>query len=233
MPTLDITSLINELEGADVQDAQLLLESTTTAKTMDALRRAIHTQQALRDAAQRVGIGSSDLIDAIIANLGLIGSAQNPETVFSESELQVLALAGVDLTPPTRRDDIADDVVAGAIRPLVRTLSVAEAADRLGITPGRVRQRITGGTLLGMRTSGTEWALPAWQFVVADGVPGLAAIVGRVPKTIHPAVLEGFMTRSDPDLVVDGRSLSPVVWLATGGDPEVVAELLEGLPGSA
>jgi len=56
-------------------------------------------------------------------------------------------------------------------------------------------------------------------------LPGLETVLAALPADLHPTAVEGFFTSPDADL--DGAS--PAQWLASGGDPQRVADEVEGL----
>jgi len=111
---------------------------------------------------------------------------------------------------------------------LVRTLTVKEAAVRLGVTEGRIRQRLSERTLYGI-SKNQGWRLPEFQFVDHGTLPGIERVLPALDAGMHPLAVEGFFTRNQPDLEFEGEIVSPVDWLAAGGDPAVVAELATDL----
>lgn len=85
---------------------------------------------------------------------------------------------------------------------------------------------------------------------VYEPLPHLADVVPAIPADLHPLSIEGFMRSAHPDLsseavwgeiggpsvdVVGGEStigshtLSPRDWLISGGEPQAVVALLEGM----
>ena len=90
-------------------------------------------------------------------------------------------------------------------------------------TPDRVRQRIASGDAWVIPGSDPD-LLPPWQFVDGKLVAGLRQL-GDVAAAVHPLTLRAFMLRADVDLAMGGLPVSPLRWLATGGDPAVVADL--------
>lgn len=120
-----------------------------------------------------------------------------------------------------RRHEVAatgvQDVWAG-------TLSAPEAAELLGKGRPQISRDLKNGKLFGVRV-GTQWRLPLWQFADGAAVPGLATVVPRIPPSLHPLAVQGFMTTPQDEL--DDRT--PLAHLRSGGDPTVVAELVDGL----
>ncbi|MGH8890506.1 MAG: DNA-binding protein, partial [Acidothermaceae bacterium] len=105
-------------------------------------------------------------------------------------------------------------------------LTVKAAADRLGVSEGRVRQRITARSLLGIDFGGV-WRLPAFQFTDDGQLRGFDRVLQAMPDDVHPIAVWRFIERANAELTVDDEPASPREWLATGGEIERVAELAE------
>jgi hypothetical protein len=105
-------------------------------------------------------------------------------------------------------------------------LTVAQAAERLGIDPSRVRHRLADRTLYGFKIGGS-WLLPAFQFEGHGLLPGLDVVMPHVPADLHPVGVLNWLTLPDPDLIADEdeEPVSPREWLAMGRDPNTVAAL--------
>jgi hypothetical protein len=78
---------------------------------------------------------------------------------------------------------------------------------------------------------GRAWVLPAFQFGDHGLIPGFDAVIGDVPRDLHPvAVLRWFAEpHSDLRLGDEEESVSPLDWLRSGGSPKDVAELAKQL----
>lgn len=150
-----------------------------------------------------------------------------PERDWTEPELAVLRGEGIDAQAPPDRDVTADSARA-YLRLLADSLSTGEAASRLGISDSRVRQRAAARQLYGLRVGG-EWRFPSWQFMEHGMVPGLDRVLPRLAPTLHPLSVSGFLSTPQPELVIGARAVTPLRWLATGGDAEPVAELAADL----
>jgi excisionase family DNA binding protein len=107
---------------------------------------------------------------------------------------------------------------------LQEALTTKQAARRLGVTESRVRQLLGERRLYGIKAQG-RWRLPLWQFSDGQVVPGLERVIEHLSPGLHPLGVEGFLTTPKPELVIDERTVSPLEWLAAGGDPEPIAEL--------
>lgn len=141
-------------------------------------------------------------------------------THAGEAELRAAGSLAVAMPPLSQRASTAAVRAVSALRN--DALTVAEAAARLHVSPGRVRQRLAAGTLAGFRTT-DGWRLPEVLFADDGELPGLAAVLPALPADVHPVALAAFLTRDHPDLVVDTAAVSPRQWLLGGGDPRVVA----------
>lgn len=110
------------------------------------------------------------------------------------------------------------------------SLTVAEAAARLGVTDGRVRQRLTATPpdLYGIRL-GNEWRLPAFQFADEGLVPNVDRVITRVDRALNPVAFAHWLSRPNPELEREGEPVSPLAWLSGGGDWQRVGELVEDL----
>lgn len=104
------------------------------------------------------------------------------------------------------------------------TVSASEAAELLGKGRPQVSRDLKGQKLYGIRV-GSHWRVPRWQFVGGAAVPGLDKIVPAIPESLHPTAVEGFMTSVQDEL----GGVTPIRFLVSGGDPVVVAELVDGL----
>lgn len=111
---------------------------------------------------------------------------------------------------------------------LATGLTVKEVAARLGVSEGRVRQRLGERSLCGFATK-QGWRLPEFQLTQHGALPGLALVLRALPENLHPLSVEGFFTRPNIDLDTDEGTASAAEWLAGGGEPEVVAELARDL----
>ncbi len=152
---------------------------------------------------------------------------------FTEVEADALRRGGFDLDARTLGKD--DPVVRAAAEHaaiLASALTTAEAAVRLGVSEGRVRQRFGQRTLYGLQGR-RGWLVPSFQFAPGGGeLPGWDRVVPHLPERMSPVELLGWLTLPNPDLVVgeDERPVSPRDWLLAGSDPARVAELAAGLP---
>jgi len=112
-----------------------------------------------------------------------------------------------------------------------QSLSVEDAADRLGVNSSRVRQRLAARSLYGVK-DGNAWRLPAFQFVTEGLVPGIEVVLRRLPPEVSPLAVARWLVTPNPDLTTrddDEHPLSPRQWLLEGHPPEAAAALATSL----
>jgi hypothetical protein len=127
---------------------------------------------------------------------------------------------------PDATAQAASQAAAHQVTELVQgSLSIAEAALLLRVDRSRVSQRLSHGSLWGFGL-GRSRRLPRWQFT-ADGdlLPGLEIVIDAIPAGLAPFAVAGFMSTPQPEL----GDAAPVAYLASGGDPRLVADSLAGL----
>ncbi|MGC5163189.1 hypothetical protein ACLQ3J_10760 [Rhodococcus sp. DT1] len=130
---------------------------------------------------------------------------------LSDHDATLLAEAGLVTDPAAAMAARVDRDIR--LQDLVQSsLSVADAAERLGVTTARIRQRLADGTLWAF-DSGRNRLLPPGQFTADGAVPHLEKILPLLGKELHPLTVQALLTTPQPALVVDGRPVSIVAWL--------------------
>ncbi|WP_245831450.1 DNA-binding protein [Mycobacterium terramassiliense] len=119
----------------------------------------------------------------------------------------------------------------GRVARLINTAySGGQVAELLGVNESRVRQRRADRTLWAIQDRG-GWVFPALQFEDEAGrrgqIRGLDQVLPALPDDLHPVSVAGFLTAPQADLRVDGRSVSPLDWLRSGGDIRLVLSVAE------
>lgn len=104
---------------------------------------------------------------------------------------------------------------------LARSLSTREVADMTGRSPAAIAR--SAGRSLYAYHLGRNLRFPTWQFDGGRPLPGLATVVPALREGLTPMTVEARMTSADPE-ILDG--LSPVEWLARGGDPTEATRVL-------
>ncbi len=176
------------------------------------------------------------LLEAV-AQLPVALYPTDPRSALTAQEVEALERGGLDLSPaePGSDDPLARSVTRYTAL-LDDSLSTAAAAERLGVDPSRIRQRLNAGppTLYGIRLSDNGWRIPRFQLEGNRLLPGLGAVVSRLDPELHPLAVFRWFTTPNVDLLVEetsappelmGRRLSPRDWLLHGLPPAKVAEL--------
>lgn len=155
-------------------------------------------------------------------------ASPQPARELSAPERHIIAEEG--LADQTASEEPLAASIRGYLRLLDEALDVRAAAERLDVSPSRVRQLLGARRLYGVK-AGRDWRLPRWQFRArgAGLVPGIERVSEALPPHLHPLTVEGFVGTPKPELEPAGKPVSPLVWLASGGDPEPVALLAEDL----
>lgn len=151
---------------------------------------------------------------------------------LTSAEAGALLRGGFDLSSQDRgKEDPVVHASAEHAAILTSALTTAEAAERLGVSDGRVRQRLAQRSLYGVHGR-RGWLVPSFQFASDGDLPGWDKVAPRLPVAMSPVTLLGWLTLPNPDLVLgeDERPTSPRDWLLSGHDPELVAQLADGLP---
>ena len=173
---------------------------------------------------QLPGVPAGDINPSSIAALaGILNAAwERPGDRLSGGELQVL-----ERYPSASREEVSQALARSAGRRqgiIDASLTVGEAAERLGVGTSRIRQRIGERTLYAIKR-GRSWLLPDWQFTQRGEVPGIAAMMRALPDGTDLIEVDGFLTSPNVDLVVDDVAVTPLEWLGAGHDPESVARV--------
>lgn len=161
----------------------------------------------LRAAPDAAASGLTDTEETFLRKHGGIG----PLGDARETRRAVLRAASSNLAEQTRQ-----------------SLSVGQAAKLLLVDGSRVRHRVRDRALYAFKI-GAGLRLPTWQFERDQAIPGLRAVLAALPADLHPLEVAGFMTTPDPDLALADEPTSPRDWLAGGGEPAAVVELVQQL----
>lgn len=158
------------------------------------------------------------------------------------ADATITASTGSDVDPPGSHEDArnpaAESPLRASISPALRSrlhavidsLSDDETARLLGIGTRQVRRRALAGGLYFFQV-GRRRRYPCWQFVGDNRVlHGLQDVTPLLPRAWPPETVDAFMTTQHPHLLLRGVPVSPVEWLARGGDPRNVTHLLASAP---
>ncbi|MEJ5946542.1 helix-turn-helix domain-containing protein [Pseudokineococcus basanitobsidens] len=180
-------------------------------------------------AASGLGMTSGELVASLEELLGATASPREDAPLTVDQERYLRERAGLDVEAATDTGAARRAGLAASARLVATSLTGAELARRAGVDDSTVRHWARHGDVV-VVGEGRRRRYPAFQ-VGADGrpLPGLRAVLSALPPGWHPLALEAWMTRTDADLEVDGRAVSPAAWLADGGPVAAVVVLAEGV----
>jgi hypothetical protein len=104
----------------------------------------------------------------------------------------------------------------------------AAMAKALGVDRSRVSQRLADRSLYAFAAA-DERCFPRWQVVNGKTLPGLREVLRSIDGEHHPLTVQHWFTTPNVDLEIDDQPVSPVAWLATGGAPQLAAQLAHDL----
>jgi hypothetical protein len=178
---------------------------------------------------QRFNLQRSDLVAA----LKTLPAIKPGAAALTEQEARLLDEAG--FTEDSEAFvEAAADVVAHTAQLINTAYTGPEVADLLNLNDSRIRQRRLAHRLWAIDDNGT-WVYPTIQFEinVKTGRPdkqirGLDQVFqALLPSGRHPTAIAGFLRSPQSELEVDGRPLSVLEWLRSGGRVEPVLQLIE------
>lgn len=116
------------------------------------------------------------------------------------------------------------------------SLSTGEAAEAIGISEGRVRQRLAGRTLYGIKghhgdPHRSPWLVPAFQFGEQGLIPGIREVAPELSRNLSPVTVERWFNAPNDELIPEDwggageEPVSPRDWLLSGLPPRRVALL--------
>lgn len=163
----------------------------------------------------------------------------DPRPDLTASEVEALKRGGFVLEPTELgAEDPLVQTAAEFAALLKESLPTAAAAERLGVDPSRIRQRLTSNppSLYGIRLE-SGWVVPQFQFDGDSLIPGLIDVVSQLDPEMHPVAVYRWFTLPSSDLVLERdeqegeepRCLSPRDWLRLGLPVQPVAELAANL----
>lgn len=155
----------------------------------------------------------------------------DPRADLTEAEAAALKKGGFVLEPlDLGVEDPLVQTAAEYAALLKSSLSTTAAAERLGVDPSRIRQRLTSQppTLYGIRLE-SGWVVPELQLDGSRLIPGMADVVARLDPELHPVSVFRWFTIPSPDLALEqgeeSRTLSPREWLRLGLPIQAVLDL--------
>jgi len=156
---------------------------------------------------------------------------EDESTTLTSSEEAALASGGVEHVPDDDIQLVQARAAVEYLELLGTSLTIDEAAGRLGVNPSRIRQRLAERSLYGLK-DGSRWLLPAFQFASKGLVPGVGAVVRKLPSDIGAVAAARWFSTPNPDLRArddEETALTPLQWLLGGNPPEAAADLAAAL----
>lgn len=218
--------------------AALALEEKREGRDLVKVGGTFHRRQPTKNLPQ--GTAVLALIDGETISVRVLGEAERAalkpqfqRARLTQAEEEALNRGGVssaDLAMgPTLWTD-ARRASEDKYRALLKSaLTVTQAAKKMGVSDGRVRQLLKERRLYGEKVVG-DWRLPAFQFLGKGHgqVPGIDKVLMRRPEDLGLLSLYRWFTTPSADLCVRGEGeqpLAPLDWLRSGHPPDVVATL--------
>lgn len=202
----------------------IVADSSDPAAVADQLRAVTDASTRLMRIGARLQMGLEQVLQALedVADAVPVG-AGDAAAHLSEHDQAALREAGL-LRQPHPGGAIRSPALASIryAQLLAKGLTVKEASARLGVSEGRIRQRLADRSLYGFQTK-QGWRLAGFQFTESGSLPGLELVLRALPDKWHPLSVEGFFTR--PNVDTDEGYVSVAEWLASGGDPDEAVEL--------
>lgn len=176
----------------------------------------------------QVGLSVEDVLDELDSAFTAVPGAapiSEAELDFLRSHAGPAAAQAIDSwSAGDERRDRARAALLQFGTALSGSISIKDAASTIDVDRSRISRRITAKTLWAFDFRGGR-RIPRWQFLGNTLLPGLDVIVPAIPAGAAPAVVEALMHTAQPDF--DDRT--PIEYLATGGNPTVVAGFLADL----
>jgi hypothetical protein len=163
--------------------------------------------------------------------VGRVAVDAPPPPALTEAEAEALASGGSGRPFPDAVVAAAALAAAAYDEIVEAALSVDDAAERLGVNPSRVRQRLGEGSLYGIKHAGA-WRLPSFQFTKRGLVRGIDVVLRALPADLSALAVVRWFETPNPDLCTrddDERALTPLEWLAAGHPADAAAELANAL----
>lgn len=192
----------------------LVLSSTGTV-----VRRAEIAGHAGADAVATVLRG----IELAAARLAVRPALPAPPLAPSDASLldEAGLVEGADGKDPLERTRMELDLLLSC------SWSLDDAAHKLKVSPGRLRQRLGERTLYGIKVA-RAWRIPQFQFAKPGRlVRDIGKVLPAVSAGAHPLSVVTWFTSPHQDLVVGGdeKQVTPIAWLEAGLDVDVVVQL--------
>ena len=192
----------------------------------DRITTGFLTERGLKDATpERL----NNALRAVLS--GMTPTAYDDATTgLTEGEQDVLRAGGLRLAQDFDEDPLTTTVAKYAAI-VSRSHTVREASERLGTTPGRVRQMVADGSLYSFLI-GNGRHVPDFQFARNGLVPNITRVNRELDPEAHPVAVYNWYHTPNSDLLVEdqpNRTVAPLDWLNAGYDPGKPAALAKQL----
>ena len=152
---------------------------------------------------------------------------------LSMEEQEVLRTGGATTAVREKSDYLSGNIatIAGEFGQMAAgSLSLADTAEYLGVTPSRIRQRIAARSLYVINGPNGR-VCPRFQFIDGSSLRGLDQVLPTIRNDAHPVIVQRFFFTISPDLEAEilDCDLSPRDWLLAGHDPQAVVLLAREL----
>ena len=152
----------------------------------------------------------------------LFGPARSELTA---AEVAMLERAGIDVDERPGNEDSVLQFATEYAAILATSMTPAQVAKRLGLTPVRVRQMIRQRALYAIRVNG-RWHVPTFQFDGDALIPNIGQVNQRLAE-LDPVSAVRWYTSEDPELEdSSGHLMTPLEWLGTGRDAQAVIRIV-------
>ena len=163
---------------------------------------------------------AEDLQEAFRRMRGQLGTILDAREPLSESEADAIRSDTIDPDAAVRPEPILR-AVSEYSRLIATALPTATAAQRLQVTPGRVRGLVAEGALLAVKVRGDS-RLPLFQFQGERLVPHIESVVRKLRlQELDPLAVEQWFLIPRAEL----DDLSVRQWLAQGRPANIVQEI--------
>lgn len=178
------------------------------------------------EAAAASALGASTVDRRLLVPiLSALKKATHPASGLSAHDAALLDAGGLHESPIAVAAAVADR--QARMRKLVETaLTVDHAAERLGVSTSRVRQRARDRSLWAIKQS-HRLLLPAIQFTDSGQVPGLDAVFAALPEDLHPLSVLGLLTTPQLGLCSENVEVPIIEWLAAGGAAKQALDVVD------
>ncbi len=152
-----------------------------------------------------------------------------PDEQLDDRTVAFLRKGGLDMSPPRERepDPIAETAARYAAL-LADSTDVAGVVRRLGVDESRIRRLLRGRAIFGFKEE-DGWRIPIAQFDESSQVRGLRQVFANLREDLHPVSVWRWLTLPNEDLELEDRAVSPMDWLKSGGDIQLVRSLAADL----